>query len=1213
MKINLTLLLIFLNVLAITAQEPEIIPDLGVADSIPYDSLVISEVGPAQHRRAGFVELTNMGSDTINLSNFFMQGRYAFRTEAFGISNGNRHEMVGLLAPGESYINIIAIPSFDLIIGDIRFEQLTDDGWFANKELWNYADIRCFLKQGMQYVLFSRYRNPETGTIDSSFVDGFNFFESNQAANDPIAGINESVEQFNWVRKTVVKVGNTDWNASRGTDALDSEWMALKAFAHDYYSQPYSTIKNHGEGDVKSIAPKGDISIDFDNQTITMPYGSAPRDSVFRHFTYGPNIGWDFLNGPVDTIEYYVQTGDTLVFYEADTALVAYKFPVTVLPKTNSFNKARPLVLKRPNFTYYTKWTVSDGYETDTIGQLPYGVRKDTLLNYLVIEDDCTFEFIHKDGVESPDLDYGDILRIEAPSGDKKDYLITPEPYEPSHNALIKTVILPGLDIFENPETFFFTDTFYNFAPTSAVVNISLPPEVESVPSLLLITENDKATIVSKRAVNLTGTAEQRTTTVTVTAEDDTTQATYDFVFTLEREAPELDYTLFFSDLGVWWSYSQQYTMQIFNPHDDLVDMSDYFICQANDIGALNQENYMSAGGALANPNQWVFRPGYMVMQDIDGKYIFQYDFNQSNTYLLSKDIYNISSEKQFPFNGFGSNTDLFKFVDYRVIRSGLPKNDPSDVTGVELPDLYGTGHSMFYFFNNWRAGSKGKSYWLYKITNDSVKDGSKEIIDLDNDYELIDVLNGWSGHMSVWEIADTVDGKDTIYDGEVEWISASNIYRKPNVYRGNPVDRASFGIVNSETGEVVKPGEWVDYGGEKIVTAANTITGTRTDQDFEGATSRKRFNYHEMNYTEHIPYLLSSTYLISAGITGSQSIKGVPAATTVNTFMQNIIKPNPGMTVNVVTSSDIIKTGTETLDESDKIYSYSVRGEDSVIYDLSIGDLDNSIALTSDVYTVAIENSKAKGTISNIPFGISLEELLSNLTAPELAKVFTTDGEDGIIPMQMYTYDTIMIENMERPKTLASTSTFVEVVAENGDKCVYSLEFASSEVPMLASEVYKVNNDERTISYVYLTSVDALLGRLIAQPGYSLKVINKIGQDRTDGIIYLDDKVVMYNTTNPSESYAFYINVIGNGIVDAIKENAVSIARTYPNPTTQLVTVEAQGLQLIEVRDITGRTIEVINTNKDAVSINLKGKSGMYLLTVKHSKGVETLKVIKE
>ena len=297
-------------------------------------------------------------------------------------------------------------------------------------------------------------------------------------------------------------------------------------------------------------------------------------------------------------------------------------------------------------------------------------------------------------------------------------------------------------------------------------------------------------------------------------------------------------------------------------------------------------------------------------------------------------------------------------------------------------------------------------------------------------------------------------------------YVSTSNLYRKPEVYKGNPVEHGSFGYgdIDGITKKVTvgQVGEWVDYSGEAIV-----VAGDRSDQNRPDATSRKRFGHHTMNYSGHIPYVTSNVYLVSLGISDVQTISGMPQTTTVGELLANLNKPNSNMKLVVRNASKLPKQNNDVLESTDMLTSYSARGLDSVVYKFVFGLLDNNITISSSKYVITVSSDKKTGVISGIEFGSTLKAVFEALQKPALAKMYATDGAAGIVPFETTTFDTLLIKQGLRAQTKATSATFAEVVAQNGDKCIYSLQFKAASLPILLSNVYTVNNAGKFVDAV--------------------------------------------------------------------------------------------------------------------------------------------------
>ena len=107
------------------------------------------------------------------------------------------------------------------------------------------------------------------------------------------------------------------------------------------------------------------------------------------------------------------------------------------------------------------------------------------------------------------------------------------------------------------------------------------------------------------------------------------------------------------------------------------------------------------------------------------------------------------------------------------------------------------------------------------------------------------------------------------------------------------------------------------------------------------------------------------------------------------------------------------------------------------------------------------------------------------------------------------------------------NSNIYLSVVAENGvTTIVYQLIPAASESDaFVLSDVYIVVQKDLLIQYVPRgTTVSSLLSNLVASAGGTMKIVNKLGQERRDGVVADDDKVVV-TSPNGVVSKAYYIS----------------------------------------------------------------------------------------
>ena len=101
--------------------------------------------------------------------------------------------------------------------------------------------------------------------------------------------------------------------------------------------------------------------------------------------------------------------------------------------------------------------------------------------------------------------------------------------------------------------------------------------------------------------------------------------------------------------------------------------------------------------------------------------------------------------------------------------------------------------------------------------------------------------------------------------------------------------------------------------------------------------------------------------------------------------------------------------------------------------------------------------------------------------------------------------------------------------------------------------------------------------------------------------------------------------NVTGVGRVDAlaavnavpawdkVNESTVTKALVYPNPSTGFVTICAQGLQHVEILDITGKKLITAAVSRDELQLDLRQLvAGIYFVTIVTEQGLLTQKLVK-
>lgn len=100
------------------------------------------------------------------------------------------------------------------------------------------------------------------------------------------------------------------------------------------------------------------------------------------------------------------------------------------------------------------------------------------------------------------------------------------------------------------------------------------------------------------------------------------------------------------------------------------------------------------------------------------------------------------------------------------------------------------------------------------------------------------------------------------------------------------------------------------------------------------------------------------------------------------------------------------------------------------------------------------------------------------------------------------------------------------------------------------------------------------------------------------------------FNTTDGYVVILDDIKIVESGTVTGIDDASRATVAVYPNPASRVMNIAAEGLQRVEMLDMTGRTVLTATESR----INLDGiASGMYIVRVTTASGIYTNKIVKE
>lgn len=333
-------------------------------------TLIISEARiDAQH--GAYVELTNVGTTTLDLSQFEF-GKIGPWTLPW-TPDANNFIMLPnkMLAPGKSFVMA-------------RVSDYVTRMWEKNPDLYNryeskpefykLADMQIHSSESPvkvpqsvdsistyaptfgiwdgAYCWYLRYHYKLTGNVrDSVIVDQVNgmFDEANGTNKDnvgnDVAGYTQATGNSVLIRKNSVKQGNVDFKTGRGGNIKSSEWIVVPFLLGGWEPTRavFWTVGNHGNYSLSSLNTST-MTLNWTDNTLTVPWGVRNDDSIMSQFTRVPGIAWhyDYAENHADSAYVSVRTGDKLTVYACGDTVAKAILTIIALPPTASDNKVIP-------------------------------------------------------------------------------------------------------------------------------------------------------------------------------------------------------------------------------------------------------------------------------------------------------------------------------------------------------------------------------------------------------------------------------------------------------------------------------------------------------------------------------------------------------------------------------------------------------------------------------------------------------------------------------------------------------------------------------------------------------------------------------------------------------------------------------------------------------------------------------------------------------
>ncbi|MFZ5941644.1 MAG: T9SS type A sorting domain-containing protein, partial [Bacteroidota bacterium] len=604
-------------------------------------------------------------------------------------------------------------------------------------------------------------------------------------------------------------------------------------------------------------------------------------------------------------------------------------------------------------------------------------------------------------------------------------------------------------------------DTIPSFNRSSYDYKVVLPAGVDKLPALVAKNEDDNARVEVTRAISLTGNAAQRTTTFTSYAENDTTILTYKVLMEKKKDPQPWAGEPFFSQI-IWQEQWANAFMEIVNPGTAAIDLSNYMLFFGYN------DNPASAIGSLSAAGDYNNRYG---------KYIPGYKWQTQAEWEVKPAI----AVQDLNVNPIVQSGDVFVIGDIRSTGTSYGYYGAGNWPAENACDI-DFGHNPWgETVNNWTALQQwnGVHYYLFKIVGDSIKEGLKPATD-PNDFELIDT---WGG---------VGTGQPTI--GGLLLQQINGYVRKPQYYSGKTGLGESWGT-DAATSEWVMT-DRAYYNSIGVYWPADILRVA------DGLGSHFMYDVTVGKST-----VASVLYKVSEGYTMDETILGAATGVTVEDFLANIYKEQENQTL-IVKHDGTEITGTTVLANGDSLLVISADGSNMSRYFIEVtdgGSLSKDAVLTSTTYTVNVTG--ATGTVSNFDYGTTLKAVVAGVTVPAGANMTVVDENDAYIALTKLSFDTTYVD------VLASDKMYFEVVAEDGaTKILYQLvPNATSSDAFVISDVFTVDQETSLISSVPRgITVPAFLSNLTPATGASMVLKDKADYDRNEGVVVLDDKLVV-------------------------------------------------------------------------------------------------------
>lgn len=1070
-----------------------------------------------------YAEITNVGDSAVDLSRFTLNGMYPWSNAVNASSQAHMHtRLEGILQPGESFV-IVNVSDRLTDFEEWNQRPHTKQGLIEAAEqkglIINRLENEIFGEQGLvDDVSWDKYwalrlwngayastlwYNFDDGIRDSVIVDNVNLLFS-EVGDYPfarlypenweghnVAGVFEATDDHILVRKANITTGTPwdQWDIARGVDMEDSEWILLPENEGDNPGgATFNTVGNHGDFQLDFATSA--YSLDEGTKVITVPWGTQRGDSIILDddaFALGDGMAWEYVLNSVyeDSAMTVCVTGDTLRLFAAGNERYQVDFRIEVADPTGDmvevFRKIHANADEEDEYfgtyeegTYIPYYVTEDDPVIDTIGNVPFATRVDSLMAYLSVAPNATTAFVWVDGVDRVDMKDGDKLVVTGGDGSTtREYYISVEEYEKGEEGRLAYITWPDKPAFV--EGWFTGDTIPGFSPSRISYQLKLPLGTTNIPSLAFRPMDLNATVSSESAKTLKGNVADRTTTITVTSEDDSIVYVYNIIFDVEKDYSDQQNLItdpIISQLGEQIIFNNGF-IEVANPGTVELDLSNYMFISGTGLDPVSAIT-STANGADSGSFNYRYKkyvPGYRYTDNVT-------DWIASPGLLVSDatvDPY-VPAGETFLMVGAGPSG--------AEVRQDWELYDRADMFwGV----LEGMENEWDMLFAHWTVVPKiwrNNVVYMYKILNDSILDGTKGTID-PADFILVDAFGSSDG--SIWEVAGRTVGNDS-------W----TFERKPHIYQGNK----TVSEMIASNGTNADDSEWI----------ATTFGDNPGGWPNNHLMLRDGAGAHAFDLiTGYLSTVSSKYYNVSPGFDGDQSITG-DISGTLDDFLSVIFKADEGQILSLHSNVDgSEKSGTDDIVANDTLVSVSSDGINTTRYVLVNQPLSDDALLTSETFTVEV--TEETGTVSGMEFGATIASVLENVDHHSLATLNVVDAEGVLIPLTVLTFDTTYTD------ALVGDAVYFQVIAEDHMTIItyHLMPNVSASDAYVISSVYNVEQEFMKIHGIPLgTSVPSFMGNIIPVAGAVVTVVDKVEQPRAEGVMAYDDmlKVVSEDGT---------------------------------------------------------------------------------------------------